>query len=54
MTEPLYRIEEESTEGWTLVSDDCKRLSKEECKVKLNDLIQNGINPNYVRLVRDV
>lgn len=54
MTEqPLYRIEELSTVGWTTI-DDNVNLTQEQAKEKYRLLIEfEGLNPNRVRLRRD-
>lgn len=52
--ERLYRIEELTTEGWTLISNDAKQLTKELCDVKLDGYVQGGVNPNRMRAVPDV
>lgn len=48
----LYRIEEETTTGWQIY-DGLVKLSKEQCKEKYNILIGSGINPSYLRIIRD-
>ena len=51
--EKLYRIEELTTEGWTLMSNqDCK-LTRTLCDSKLSEYIEGGTNPNRMRAVRD-
>ena len=54
MTEqPLYRIEELSTVGWTTI-DDNVNLTQEQAKEQYRLLIEfEGLNPNRVRLRRD-
>ena len=52
MSQPLYKIEEETTSGWSLYNDDCKSLTKEQCKEKYDGLVQSGENPNRLRVVR--
>jgi len=52
--EKLYRIEEFSTTGWSMVEDtDCK-LTKDQAKQRLEDLMAEGYNPNRLRAVPDV
>ena len=36
--ERLWRIEELTTEGWTLLDDKAVKLTKERCDVMLNEL----------------
>ena len=43
----LYRIEELTTEGWTLVDNTTVKLTKEQCDAKLNWYVETGnVNPN--------
>ena len=50
----LYRIEELTTEGWTLVDNSTTQLTKEQCDEKLNWYVQTGnVNPNRLRAVPD-
>jgi len=53
MTEnKTYRIEELSTEGWTLVGENYQRMDKETTKEKLQLLIEyDEKNPNRLRAV---
>ena len=54
MSQPLYRIEEQSTSGWTTFDDDCKNLTKEQCKEKYDNIIfLSGIAPDRLRIVRE-
>ena len=52
--EKLYRIEELTTEGWTLIGDDAKQLTKEQCDEKLTIFVDGGVNPTRMRAVPDV
>ena len=53
--EKLYRIEELTTEGWTLVDNKTCKLTKEQCDDKLNWYVNTGnVNPNRLRAVPDV
>ena len=53
--EKLYRIEELTTEGWTLMDEHTCRLTKEQCDNKLTWYINSGnVNPNRLRAVPDV
>jgi hypothetical protein len=51
--EKLYRIEELNTSGWDLVEEDARKLTKEQASQKLNEYIQQGLNPNRLRAVPD-
>ena len=49
-----YRIEEEVTTGWTLISDQTENLSKEKAKEIYQNLVdREGYNPNLLRIVVD-
>jgi len=50
----LYRIEELYTNGWELIEESAKKLTKEECSQRLQSYIAEGYNPNYLRAVPDV
>ena len=52
MTQKLYKIEEEATNGWSLY-ENCRHLTKEQAQEKLSILMNNGINPSHLRVVRD-
>ncbi len=52
--EKLYRIEELTTEGWTLLADDAVKLTKDQCDVRLNEFMAAGVNPNRMRAVLDL
>lgn len=49
----LYRIEECFTDGWELIEEDAKQLTKEECDRRLQQYLALGHNPNYLRAVHD-
>ena len=47
-----WQIIQETTMGWTKVDEpNCTGLTKEECKVRLEQLINEGMNPNYLKAV---
>ena len=49
-----YRIEEEVTTGWTLISDQTENLSKEKAKEIYQNLVdREGYNPTRLRIVVD-
>ena len=52
--EKLWRIEELTTEGWTLLDDKAVQLTKERCDVMLNEFMASGVNANRMRAVPDV
>jgi hypothetical protein len=49
----LYRIEELFTNGWELIDESAQKLTKEQCNQKLQEYLQRGYNPNYLRAVSD-
>jgi ribulose bisphosphate carboxylase small subunit len=53
VTQQLYKIEEMSTMGWTLIETHQVKLTKEQCKEQLELYLQNGYNPNTLRAVPD-
>ena len=52
--EKLYRIEELTTEGWTLLDDKATRLTREQCDVMLEEFMASGVNASRMRAVPDV
>jgi len=57
MTESLYKIELLTTSGWELFDENhlespYNKLTKEQCKVKYDELVQSGENPTRLRVVR--
>ena len=42
--ERLYRIEELTTEGWTLLDDKAVKLTKSQCDVMLEQFMAAGVN----------
>ena len=50
----LWRIEELTTEGWTLIDNNAKQLTKEKCDEQLSLYVNGGVNPNRMRAVPDV
>lgn len=49
----LYKIEELCTSGWATQDDDTVKLTKEQAAAKAQDLIDEGLNPNRLRIVPD-
>ena len=49
----LYRIEEQSTTGWSLVEPTYVKLTKEDAINVLNNLMADGYNPDRLRAVPD-
>ena len=52
--EKLWRIEELTTEGWTLLDNHAVNLTKDQCDVKLNEFMAAGVNASRMRAVLDV
>ena len=52
--EKLYRIEELTTEGWTLLDDKATRLTREQCDVMLNEFMQSGVTASRMIAVPDI
>lgn len=48
-----YRIEELCTTGWEMTDDKNQHLNKEEATKTLNQLIEDGHNPNSLRAIPD-
>ena len=51
MSEPLYQIQEEGTDGWYLLENH-QNLTKEKCSEVWKSLISEGYNPNRLKIVR--
>ncbi len=49
-----FRIEELTTEGWTLIENKAVNLNKEQCDAMLNDYLAGGVTGNRLRAVYDV
>ena len=47
----FYRIEELTTECWTLIEDQAAMVTKEKCDELLVHYINGGQNPNRLRAV---
>ena len=48
-----YRVEQKFTTGWGLVSETSFKLSKDEAKKVLEDLMAEGVNPDSLRAIPD-
>jgi len=48
-----YRVEQKFTTGWGLVSEHSFKLSKDEAKKILQDLMNEGVNPDELRAIPD-
>ena len=47
----FYRIEELTTEGWTLIEDQAAKITKERCDELLVQYVNSGSNPNRLPAV---
>ena len=47
----FYRIEELTTEGWTLIEDQAAKVTKERCDELLVKYVNSGQHPNRFRAV---
>ena len=52
--EKLYRIEELTTEGWTLLDEKAVKLTKSQCDVMLEEFMASGVNASRMRAVLDL
>ena len=49
-----YKVLRRTTEGWTLVDNlNAVHLTKEQCDQVLMNLVNEGINPNDLKAVKD-
>ena len=50
--EPKYRIEEQSTTGWVDWDETKPDMTKEECQATYKRIIDDGINPDDLKIKR--
>ena len=48
-----YRVEQYFTTGWGLVSERTIKLTKDEAKKVLENLMNEGVNPDQLRAIPD-
>ncbi len=48
-----YRVEQKFTTGWGLVSERTIKLTKDEAKKVLENLMNEGVNPDQLRAIPD-
>ena len=53
MEEKLYRIEELETTGWTLLNSTDVGMNKEQVTKRYNELLDEGISPSRLRIIRE-
>ena len=51
--ETLYRIEELCTNGWHVTQSTDVKLTREQAKARLDELLAEGLNPERLRAVPD-
>tara|TARA_B100000965_G_C19112259_1_gene549593 strand:+ start:284 stop:454 length:171 start_codon:yes stop_codon:yes gene_type:complete len=51
MSQKLYRVEQLSTVGWELVDEKAVKLTKDQAKIVLENVISDGVNPNDLRAI---
>ena len=48
-----YRVEQQFTDGWNIVSKDAIKLSKDEARKWLEKMLAEGVNPDELRAIPD-
>ena len=48
-----YRVEQYFTTGWGIVDKNSIKLTKDEAKKILQDLMNEGVNPDELRAIPD-
>ena len=48
-----YRVEQYYTTGWSVVHQNAIKLSKDEAKKILEELMAEGVNPDSLRAIPD-
>tara|TARA_S200000501_G_scaffold13870_1_gene12295 strand:- start:1988 stop:2194 length:207 start_codon:yes stop_codon:yes gene_type:complete len=48
-----YRVEQYFTTGWGIVDKDAIKLTKDEARKKLENLMKEGVNPDELRAIPD-
>ena len=48
-----YRVEQKFTTGWGVVDERAIKLSKDEAKKVLEELMAEGVNPDELRAIPD-
>ena len=50
----LWKILSNETTGWHEIEEaSCRKLTKEQCSVRLEQLMNEGYNPKYLKAVPD-
>lgn len=54
MNQELYRIEQNFTDGWGIVDDRMDvTLTKEQCRIRYEYYLSEGVSPQYLRITRE-
>ena len=48
-----YRVEQSFTTGWGVVDERAIKLTKDEARKVLENLLAEGVNPNDIRAIPD-
>jgi len=48
-----YRVEQNFTNGWSVVDKDAIKLSKDEARKWLEKMMNEGVNPDELRAIPD-
>ena len=48
-----YRVEQYFTTGWSVVDEKAIKLTKDEAKKVLQNLMNEGVNPDLLRAIPD-
>ena len=46
-----YRVEQHFSNGWNVVSEQAIKLSKDEARKVLENLLKEGVNPDEIRAI---
>lgn len=50
----LWKILSNETTGWHQIEEaSCRKLTKEQCSIRLEQLMSEGYNPKYLKAVPD-
>ena len=48
-----YRVEQYFTKGWGVVDEKAIKLTKDEARKVLENLLKEGVNPDEIRAIPD-
>ena len=49
----LWKVQELSTNGWSLIDNKAQNLTKEECDVWIQKAMNNGVAQNRLKVARN-